>query len=432
MRYKVGDRIGDYVITGHLGSGASGDVFRVEHTITSRVEALKVLYATESRERAERILREAKLQARLNHPNIVAVHNAFWANGDLALVMELVEGESLKQAMARGPIAGETVLHYARQILRALAHAHRRGVIHRDVSPANILITGKGHVKLTDFGLAKERAGPNITQAGVLMGSVFYTSPEQVRSSAEVDFRTDIYSCGAVLYELYTGAKPFDGGNVFELMLAQAESAAVTPSQRNAAVPSRLDGVLLKALEKEPQARYESAMEFMNALEGAAKPRWMAAAYAAAAFVAVSAIVGGMTLSSRPRAEAAPVPPVPMPRVAIEEPPFPRPPLSIPAVPEEPSAELPAPKPVPVVAAPAPVARQAATPRAPVKPARKFVLPENGSAASAGPSLPAAPVIASAPQTAPPEAVAAEPAVPPQPRGFLRGVVRRMNIFRKD
>lgn len=426
MRYKVGDRIGDYLITGHLGSGASGDVFRVEHAITNRVEALKVLYATESRERAERILREAKLQARLNHPNIVAVHNAFWANGDLALVMELVEGQSLKQAMAQGPVAAETVLHYARQILRALAHAHRRGVIHRDVSPANILIAGKGQVKLTDFGLAKERAGPNITQSGVLMGSVFYTSPEQVRSSAEVDFRTDIYSCGAVLYELYTGAKPFDGGNVFELMLAQAESAAVAPSQRNAAVPARLDAVLLKALEKEPQARYGSALEFLNALEGAAKPKWMAAAYAAAAFVAVSAIVGGMTLSSRPQAEAAPVPPVPMPRVAIEEPPFPRPPLSIPAVPDE-SAVAPAP---PVAEPPV---RKAARAAVAAKPARKFVpAPDAALDAGAPPPLPAAPVIAGAPREAPPEAVAGAPAVPPQPRGFLRGVVRRMNIFRKD
>ncbi|MBL8218765.1 MAG: serine/threonine protein kinase [Bryobacterales bacterium] len=430
MRYKVGDRIGDYLITGHLGSGASGDVFRVEHAITNRVEALKVLYATESRERAERILREAKLQARLNHPNIVAVHNAFWANGDLALVMELVEGQSLKQAMAQGPVAAETVLHYARQILRALAHAHRRGVIHRDVSPANILIAGKGQVKLTDFGLAKERAGPNITQAGVLMGSVFYTSPEQVRSSAEVDFRTDIYSCGAVLYELYTGAKPFDGGNVFELMLAQAESAAVAPSQRNAAVPARLDAVLLKALEKEPQARYGSALEFLNALEGAAKPKWMAAAYAAAAFVAVSAIVGGMTLSSRPQAEAAPVPPVPMPRVAIEEPPFPRPPLSIPAVPDEPAVM---PAPAAPVAGPAVRKAAPAAVAAAAKPARTFVLtPDAGLDNAAPPPLPAAPVIAGAPQAAPPEAVAGEPAVPPQPRGFLRGVVRRMNIFRKD
>jgi eukaryotic-like serine/threonine-protein kinase len=137
VRYQAGDRIGDYLITGHLGSGASGDVFRVEHAITARVEALKILYAAEPGERAERILREAKLQARLNHPNIVAVHNAFWWRGDLALVMELVEGKSLKQLMQAGPLDPELVLHYARQILRALGHAHRCGVIHRDVSPAN-------------------------------------------------------------------------------------------------------------------------------------------------------------------------------------------------------------------------------------------------------------------------------------------------------
>ncbi|MBL8174645.1 MAG: serine/threonine protein kinase [Bryobacterales bacterium] len=388
MRYKVGDRIGDYSITGHLGSGASGDVFRVEHAITNRVEALKVLYATASTDRAERILREAKLQARLNHPNIVAVHNAFWWNGDLALVMELVDGQSLKQAMANGPLEAATVLHYARQILRGLAHAHKRGVIHRDVSPANILITGKGLVKLTDFGLAKERAGPSITQAGVLMGSVFYTSPEQVRSSAEVDYRTDLYSCGAVLYELYTGAKPFDGGNVFELMLAQAESKPVAPSTRYPALPARLDGVLLKALEKEPGARYGAALEFLAALEAASAPRWKTPAYAAAGFVAVAAIMGGLTLNPQPQAEAAPVPPPPMPKVAIVDPPFPRPPLSIPAAPEA----LPA----------------------------------------AVPLLPPAPAVAGAPYQAPPPAMTADPPLPPQRRGFLRGIVRRRNIVRKD
>ncbi|MFN7933445.1 MAG: serine/threonine-protein kinase [Bryobacteraceae bacterium] len=426
MRYKVGDRIGDYLLTGHLGSGAGGDVFRVEHSITSRVEALKILYATESREREERILREAKLQARLNHPNITAVHNAFWWNGDLALVMELVDGNSLKHILAQGPLTPASILHYARQILRALAHAHRREVIHRDISPSNILVTTKGQIKLTDFGLAKEKAGPNITQAGTLMGSVFYIAPEQVRSSAEVDFRADLYSCGAVLYEMYTGAKPFDGGNVFELMLAQAESAPIPPSRRNNKLSARLDIVLLKALEKDPQARFSSAMDFLSALEGAVKPRWLAPAYAAAAFVAVSAIVGGITLSPKPQAEASPIPPLPMPSVAIQDPPFPRPPLSLPAIPDEP-------RPLPAAPQPAPVKPATTnTKRIPPAPREVVLLSPPTEERAPEPALPPAPALASSPATTNPPSLATQQPNPPLRRGFLRGVARRMNIFRKD
>lgn len=425
MRYKVGDRIGDYLLTGHLGSGAGGDVFRVEHSITSRVEALKILYATESREREERILREAKLQARLNHPNITAVHNAFWWNGDLALVMELVDGHSLKQAMAQGPLTPASILHYARQILRALAHAHRREVIHRDISPSNILVTTKGQIKLTDFGLAKEKAGPNITQAGTLMGSVFYIAPEQVRSSAEVDFRADLYSCAAVLYEMYTGAKPFDGSNVFELMLAQAESPPIPPSRRNNKISARLDAVLLKALQKDPQARFSSALDFLSALESAVKPRWLAPAYAAAAFVAVSAIVGGITLSPKPEAEAAPIPPLPMPSVAIQDPPFPRPPLSLPAIPGEPRPLPPAPQLAP--AKPAPINTEKAQP-AP----RELVLLSPTEERAPEPALPPAPPLAASPADHTPPSLVPQQPNPPLRRGFLRGVARRMNIFRKD
>ena len=132
------------------------------------MEALKVFDATESSARAVRIRREAQLQARLNHPNITALHNAFWWHGDLALVMELVEGQSLKQAMAQGPIAAATVLHYGRQVLRALAHAHHKGVMRRYISPANIPITAKGQVNRPDFGLSTAPPGPMLIEAVLL------------------------------------------------------------------------------------------------------------------------------------------------------------------------------------------------------------------------------------------------------------------------
>lgn len=427
MRYKVGDRVGDYVITGHLGSGASGDVFRAEHIITSRVEALKILYAAQSSERAERILREAKLQARLDHPNITALHNAFWWNADLALVMELVEGKSLKQILSEAPIPTPAGRQYARQILRALAHAHQKGIIHRDISPANIMITTKGQVKLTDFGLAKDRAGPDITQAGTMMGSIFYTAPEQVRSSADVDFRADIYSCGAVFYEMFTGAKPFDSDNVFDLMLAQAESVPLPPSKRNPSLTASFDACLLKALAKDPQSRHQSANEFLAALDATGKSRWPLPLYAAASFLGFGAVLIPAALSPIMQSGEPPAPP-PIPSVAIRQPPIPLPQLDVPGAPV-----LPEPAPVPEQSAPPRLAQRRPKPAVAAKVQRNMVLPDAPrSTPTPEPSLPDAPPISARAHAAPPPILSSTIPPPPDRPGFFRGVIRRMNIFRRD
>src|SRR3989442_1745016 len=157
MGFKTGEIAGDYRILGPVGSGGMGEVFRAEHSITRRVEAIKVLCAgaAGSQEQEQRFLREVQLQASLSHPNIAAVYNAFRLGDDLLLVMELVEGESLRSILDRERLPLSMALDYASQALDAIAYAHGHGIIHRDISPSNIIITAQGRLKLTDFGLAK-------------------------------------------------------------------------------------------------------------------------------------------------------------------------------------------------------------------------------------------------------------------------------------
>jgi serine/threonine protein kinase len=270
MSFLIGQTIGDYVILQELGHGGAGRVYKVEHTITRRREAMKVLAAGKpsSPDQAERFLREIRLQASLDHPNIAAVHNAFWAEDDLVLICELLEGESLRTLLERGRLPLREALDIISQTLSALSYAHGHGVIHRDVSPANILVTAPGgRVKLIDFGLAKAAADLRITQEGSPAGSLHYMSPEQVRGTQTPDARTDIYGCGAVLYELATGRKPFDGDSAFAIMQAQAEQAPKPPQSVEPGLPAGLNAIILQALAKAPEERFQSADSFGRAVE---------------------------------------------------------------------------------------------------------------------------------------------------------------------
>src|SRR2546426_3674262 len=200
MNFQIGDTVGTYKILEVLGSGGMGEVFKVEHLITKRVEALKILVsdASSAPRHDQRFLREIQLQARLNHPNIASVHNAFWENGHLLMTMELIEGDSLRKLLASGPLPLADSIDYASQALVALDYAHANGIVHRDISPANMIIADDGPLKLTDFGLAKSPTDLRLTQSGSLLGSLYYMSPEQVTGRALVDARADIYSLGAV------------------------------------------------------------------------------------------------------------------------------------------------------------------------------------------------------------------------------------------
>lgn len=172
MSFHVGDAVGAYKITGVVACGGMGQVFEIQHTVTRRVEAMKTVLHSEPNAdaQAQRFLREIQAQALLNHPNIASVYNAFWVQDELVLIMELVRGDTLQHLMERGKIPLPTALDYVGQALSALAYAHAQGVVHRDVKPANLIVTPDGVVKLTDFGLARAPQDQRLTKTGAVMG----------------------------------------------------------------------------------------------------------------------------------------------------------------------------------------------------------------------------------------------------------------------
>jgi serine/threonine-protein kinase len=264
-------RIGDagYRILAPIAMGGAGEVYKAEHVITKRVEAIKVLSAPDTEAASERFLREIRLQASLNHPHIAAVYNAFRFEQNFVMVMELVEGEPLRSVLERGRLPVPIAVNIVSQLLDALAYAHAHGVIHRDITPSNIILTTQGVIKLTDFGLAKDPACMTGSDAGIPLGSPHYMSPEQVRDGSSASVLSDIYSTGAVLYELVTGWRAFPGESPFLVMQAQVENPPVPPCRIDPALPPALNDAILQSLEKDPARRFPSAEAFRAALEAA-------------------------------------------------------------------------------------------------------------------------------------------------------------------
>ncbi len=268
MAFEIGQRVGDYEIVRALGSGGLGQVYEVRHSISQRCEAMKVLLPGQipTPELAERFRREIQLLGTLSHPHIAALHNAFYFDGQLIMVMELVSGETLRLRSARMRMPVPEVMQYARQILSALDYAHARGVVHRDIKPSNIMITAENEVKLVDFGIAISDHSAGLTAPGFMVGSVNYMSPEQIAGD-KATLRSDIYSVGVTLYEILTGALPVKGNNNLEIMRSHLNDKPASPTQLNPRLPEQLSTVLLKALEKMPDDRFASAQEFLAALE---------------------------------------------------------------------------------------------------------------------------------------------------------------------
>jgi eukaryotic-like serine/threonine-protein kinase len=258
---------GRYRIVRKLGSGGMANVYLAEDEELGRRVAIKILNDRYANDDAfiERFRREAKSAASLSHPNIVSIYDRGEAEGTYYIAMEVIEGRSLKELlMARGPLPIVDALHYARQILEALRFAHRHGIIHRDIKPHNCLVGEQG-LKVTDFGIA--RYGPSqMTEAGSIMGTAQYLSPEQARG-APVTASSDLYSVGIVLYEMLTGRVPFTGDSAIEIAMKHLNDWPKPPSKMRPEIPEDIDRIVLRALAKAPEDRYQSAEEFIEDLE---------------------------------------------------------------------------------------------------------------------------------------------------------------------
>lgn len=267
MAFEPGEKIGDYEVVAKLGAGGLGAVYEVKHLISQRREAMKILLPEQSStpEMAERFRREVQTLAALHHVNIAALHTAFYNGSQLAMVMELVEGETLAKRRRKMDITLPQVLDYAAQILQALVYAHRLGVVHRDIKPSNIMITGSGEVKLLDFGIAFQEQSSQLTQTGYLLGSLSYMSPEQA-GGGKATARSDLYSVGVTLYELLTGVLPITGETNYEILLGHMHKLPVPPHQLAPQVPIAVSDAAMRALAKDPAERFQTAEEFLQAL----------------------------------------------------------------------------------------------------------------------------------------------------------------------
>ncbi len=258
-------KLGRYEILGELGKGAMGVVYRARDPMLDRTVAVKTInMALEQDDIGEyeaRFYQEAKAAGGLNHPNLITIHD-IGREGDIAyMAMELLEGVELRELIARGRPALPLALDIAAQVADGLAYAHDRGVVHRDIKPANIMIVRERIAKIMDFGVARMRVSDVKTQTGAIIGSPKYMSPEQV-TGQPADRRSDIFSLGIVLFELATGEPPFSAPTVTQLMQQIAVATPRPPSAINPSVPTMLDLITAKALEKQAVARYQSAAEF--------------------------------------------------------------------------------------------------------------------------------------------------------------------------
>src|SRR5271163_4737888 len=270
MGAEASQRIGDYEILNELGSGGMGKVYRVRNVISDRVEAMKVLLPDLAgrQELADRFLREIKLLASLNHPNIATLCTALTIDNQLVMIMEFVEGVTLDELLGQGRLSFEDGTNYIDQALGALGYAHQKGIIHRDIKPANMMLTRDRVVKVMDFGIARSGTERGLTQTGTTLGSVNYMSPEQI-TGQPVDARSDIYSTGISLYEIVTGQRPFKANSDFELMAMHVKEPPKPPIELRPWLPASLNEIILTAIAKDPQYRFPTAEAFRQALRSA-------------------------------------------------------------------------------------------------------------------------------------------------------------------
>src|SRR4051812_3197668 len=261
---------GRYRALKRLGAGGMAEVWCAEDEVLGRRVALKLLGGrfAEDPEFRERFRREAQAAAGLAHPNIVGIFDRAEWEGITYIAMELVDGRTLKELVAeRGPLPPAIAVSFVEQVLRALGYAHRRGIVHRDVKPQNVIIDAEGTAKVADFGIARA-TNSEMTQTGAIVGTMQYMSPEQAQG-LPVDSRSDLYSAGVVLYELLTGRVPFEGEAPVSIALKHVNERPVPPGQLRPGVAPALEAVVLRSMEKDPALRFQSAEEFIAALQAA-------------------------------------------------------------------------------------------------------------------------------------------------------------------
>src|SRR3984957_18971194 len=276
--------IGHYRILEKIGSGAMGDVFRARDERLGRDVALKVIRpaSSDNPDHLRRFELEARAAAALNHPNIVAVYDVGFSDGAPYIVCELLEGKTLRKRLAEGPLPIRLAVDYSLQIAEGLIAAHDRRIIHRDLKPENLFVTADGRVKILDFGVAKLQSTPEqsgrsvedlttVTKSGAVIGTVAYMSPEQLRGKT-VDHRSDIFSVGAILYEMLTGRRAFRGETEVDTITAVLRENPPPIDQEQSGIPFPFQQIVHHCLEKEPENRFQSERDLVYALETLANP----------------------------------------------------------------------------------------------------------------------------------------------------------------
>jgi eukaryotic-like serine/threonine-protein kinase len=318
----LGRKVGNWVIESRIGAGGMGTVYLARHEALGTTAAVKVLSTQlgDDPKFRERFFQEARTQAQLRHPHIAQVLDFHEQDGAYFLIVEYVDGQPLDKIIraARGPIETPRALAWAKQALSALDFAHQKKVIHRDVKPANLLVDSRDQVKVVDFGIAIEIGGRRLTTMSASIGTPPYMSPEQIISPWRIDHRADVYSMGIVLYELLTGRVPFDDPDIVKVQQAQCETPPPPPRTINPAIPEALEAIVLKALEKAPDARYGGCGDFAQAIEAFERDQEVAGT------VALAAVAASPT--PRPQTPVTPAPAAPQRVTPQPASPAPRPP----------------------------------------------------------------------------------------------------------
>lgn len=266
----IGRRIGNWILERELGRGGMGSVYEARHASLPTRAAVKVMTpGLESEESfRQRFHREADLQARLRHPNVVRVLDYLEDHGQWFLIVDYLERGSLADLLARGEkVERRRALAWARQALAGLGEAHRNGIVHRDVKPANLLLGANDEIVVADFGIARASSGPGLTGTGIAIGTPHYMSPEQIVTPQQVDGRADIYSLGVVLYELLAGRKPFNAASEFSVLQAQVNETPPALRSLDPSIPPALEEAVMRALVKMPTGRYRDCESMIRALD---------------------------------------------------------------------------------------------------------------------------------------------------------------------